>query len=94
MLNLLLSRKVTGRVVIVILQTDGLTTNCTAFREFFRPYTSLDIQLCIQYYDVSVQYPLSSFIEAINDWETGIGGKTFCHYFVRTCIGVSVNKEM
>ena len=93
-LNMMLSRGEIGRIVIVILQNDGLSTNCVALREFFRPYMSLDLHLCIQYYDSAVEYPVQSFIDAINDWERGVAGNTFCHGYIRILIGVSVNKEM
>jgi len=93
-LNMMLARNESGRIEIVILQNDGLTTNAVALREFFKPYASLDLWLCIQYYDSAIEHPITSFIASVDDWERGAGGDTFCHGFVRILIGVSVNKEM
>ena len=83
-----------GRIAIIILQNDGLSSNCLAMKQFFDPYRSLDAWLCIQYYDRVVEHPLEAYLDAIEDWQQGRAGNTFPHSLIRILVGVSMNKEL
>jgi hypothetical protein len=94
-LNILKAKKakLRGRITLLVLQNDGLTTNSLGFARFFQPYSSLDVHIRVQYYGGAVEHPLSSYLAAISDCRAGKSTTSFPHSLIRIWLGISINKE-